>query len=241
MGASKDAENSVYQVAKSGLKRFLSRAREVVLAPFRQFGGTPNADAIYELEPMWNADVERIMAALTPALQEGWAAAHLPGNYDPNDPYIQANLALTHNLLVRVPDEVHSLVVREILEGSNNGESTADIAARIDNVLNYTGSENWDNRAKVIAQTECNRHYNSSLLGHALLVERQDGGTYIKHWETQTDGKERTEHLEADHQAQPLGQPYIVGGEPLMFPGDPLGKAWNVINCRCGQTIEKVG
>ncbi len=241
MGASKDAENTVYQVAKTGLMRFLNRAREVVLAPFRQFGGTPNADAIYELQPMWNADVERIMAALTPALQEGWGAAHLPGNYDPNDPYIQANLALTHNLLVRVPDEVHSLVVREILEGSNNGESTAEIAARIEDVLTYTGSENWNGRAKTIAQTECNRHYNSSLLAHGLLVERQDGGTYIKHWETQTDGKERADHLDADHQPQPLGQPFIVGGEALMFPGDPLGRADNVINCRCGQTIEKVG
>lgn len=238
MGVSKDAEDNVYRAVKGGLKRFLDRARQLVMAPFRQYGATPNPDAIYEVVPFWDADLERILAALTPALREGWNAAHLKGEFVLEDPYVQANLALTRNLLVRIPDEVHTQVVREILEGSNVGESTAQIAQRIDNLLTFTGSENWDQRARVIAQTECNRHYNSSLLAHALLVERQDGTPMTKEWQTQTDGKERVEHKDADHQKQPLGQPYVVGGEPLMFPGDPLGMPWNVINCRCIQTVQ---
>lgn len=211
MGVSKDAEDNVYQAVKGGLKRFLDRARQLVMAPFRQYGATPNPDAIYEVAPFWDADLERILAALTPALREGWNAAHLKGEFVLEDPYVQANLALTRNLLVRIPDEVHTQVIREILEGSNVGESTAQIAQRIDNLLTFTGSENWDQRARVIAQTECNRHYNSSLLAHALLVERQDGTPMTKEWQTQTDGKERPEHEAADHQKQPLGQPYVVG------------------------------
>jgi hypothetical protein len=240
MGASRGAEDSVYRATLDGLGRFLGRARELVLAPFKRFKAAPDPDAIYAAAPIWQAEVDRIMNALTPALQEGWAAAHLPGDYSPSDPYIKSNLALTHNLLVGIPDEVHSLVVREILEGSNANETNDQIAARVSNVLDVAGSENWPSRARVIAATETNRHYNSSLLAHALLVERQDGGTFVKEWQTLTDGKERTEHLLADHQVRPLAQPYDVGKQPLMFPGDPEGAPWNVINCRCGQTIKKV-
>jgi len=237
---SKDSEDNVYRAAKSGLQRFLGRAREVVMAPFRRFRAQPNPDAIYELVPEWQADVDRILAALTPVLREGWAAAHLPRDFAPDDPYIQANLALTRNLLVGIPDEVHALVVREIIEGGQHAESIEQIADRVDRVLEFTGSQNWANRARVIAQTETNRHYNSSLLAHALLVEREDGGTWTKEWQTLTDNKERPEHHAADHQKVPLNQPYVVGGEPLMFPGDPLGMPHNVINCRCHQTIEQM-
>ena len=244
MPPSKDAEDTVFEAAKSGLQRFLGRARDLVMAPFRRFRAQPSPDAIYELVPEWQADVDRIIAALTPALREGWAAAHLPGDFSIDDPYIQANLALTHNLLVGIPDEVHALVVREILEGGQNAESIEQIANRVDSVLQFTGSQNWTNRARVIAQTETNRHYNSSLLAHAFLVEREDGGTFLKEWQTLTDGRERDWHLDADHQKVPLNQPYMVGPvgaeEPLMFPGDPLGMPHNVINCRCHQTIERV-
>ena len=241
MGASPGAEDSVYQAAKRGLRNFLGRARELVLAPFGKFGATPNPEAVYAAVPVWQAEVDRIMNALTPALQEGWAAAHLSGSYSPSDPYVQANLALTHNLLVRVPDEVHAAVIREILAGTDAGEDNAAIARRVNGVLDYTGTENWDNRARVIANTETNRHYNSSLLAHALLVERQDGGVYTKQWDTRMDGKERDAHKRANNQVRTLSQPYSVDGQPLMFPGDPTGAPENVINCRCGQVIRKSG
>jgi hypothetical protein len=242
MGASSGAEDSVYQAAKRGLRNFLGRARDLVLAPFGKFGSTPNPDAIYAAVPVWQAEVDRIMNALTPALQEGWAAAHLPGDYSPSNPYVQANLALTHNLLVRVPDEVHAVVIREILAGTNAGDDNAAIARRVNGVLDYSGAENWDNRARVIANTETNRHYNSSLLAHALLVEKQDGGgAYTKQWDTRMDGKERDAHKRANNQVRTLSQPYSVDQQPLMFPGDPTGSPENVINCRCSQLIRKSG
>lgn len=240
MGASPGAEDGVFQAAKRGLKAFLGRARELVMGPARSFGAAPNAEMVYAAVPVWQADVDRIMQALTPALREGWAAANLPGNYSPTDPYIQANLALTRNLLVRVPDEVHALVVREILEGANAGEDNEAIARRVDGVLDYTGSENWENRARVIAQTETNRHYNSSLLAHALAVQQVDKAQYVKVWDTDMDGRERGWHRAANGQVRTLQQPYRVGPQDLLFPGDPTGLPENVINCRCGQTVRKV-
>lgn len=145
----------MFRAAKEGLTRWLGRARDVVMTPWRQFKAPPNPDAIASTQPLWQAQVDRILRALTPAQIEGWAAAHLPGDYDPQDPYIQANLALTYNLLVRIPDEVHAMVIGAILQGANQGQSTEQIAKRVDDILTYAGSENWSNRAKVIAQTEC--------------------------------------------------------------------------------------
>lgn len=241
MPASKDAEDSVFQAAKEGLTRWLGRVRDVVMTPFRKYGAAPNPQAIASTVPLWQAQVDRILKALTPAQIEGWAAAHLPGDYQPDDPYIQANLALTYNLLVRIPDEVHAMVVSAILEGTNNGEPMEQIARRVDDILTFTGSENWTNRARVIAQTETNRHFNGSMLAHGLLQEKNGAQGLVKRWDTIMDNKERTEHRKANNQARPLNQPFIVGGEPLLFPGDPTGAPWNVINCRCSLRLEKAG
>lgn len=237
--ASKEAEENVFKAASSGLKRWLARAKDAVMAPWRSFKAQPDPQAIGSTVPAWQAEVDRIVAALTPALREGWAAAHLPYDYRPDDPYIQANLALTHNLLVRIPDEVHALVVAQILEGTNQGESLERIAQRVDNVLTYTGSENWENRARVIAITECTRHRNSSLLAHGLLVQKQDNKTFLKKWDTTMDDRERAAHGLANNQTRPLEQPFIVDGEPLLFPGDPSGSADNVCGCRCDLRLVK--
>ena len=155
MAASREAEDGVFRAAKDGLTRWLGRAREVVMAPWRQYKAAPNPANIASTVPLWQAQVDRILPALTPAQREGWAAAHLPGDFDPQDPFIQANLALTYNLLVRIPDEVHAMVVAAILQGSQKAESTEQIAKRVDDILTFTGSENWPSRAKTIAQTEC--------------------------------------------------------------------------------------
>lgn len=241
MAASRDAEDGVFRVAKEGLVRWLGRARDVVMAPWRQFKAMPNPTSIASTVPLWQAQVDRILAALTPAQREGWAAAHLPGDFDPKDPFIQANLALTYNLLVRIPDEVHAMVVATILDGSQKAESTEQIAKRVDDILTFTGSENWENRAKVIAQTETNRHFNGSTLAHGLLREQAGDSSLSKQWDTVMDNKERLEHREVNNDVQPLKQPFIVGEEPLLFPGDPAGSPSNVINCRCSLRILKKG
>jgi hypothetical protein len=236
---SREAEDSVYRAARDGLKRWLGRAREVVMAPWKMFQAVPDPTAIYATQPLWQAQVDKILEALTPALREGWAAAHLPGDYDPNDPYIQANLAMTNNLLVRIPDETHAKIVKEILEGTNAQETTAQIAERVDSVLTYTGSENWDARAKLIAVTETTRNRNASALAHGLLVQKNDNTPLDKEWLTTMDGKERDAHRAVNHDIKPLGQPFIVGGVEMLYPGDPSAPPDLVCGCRCDLIIRK--
>lgn len=50
-------------------------------------------------------------------------------------------------------------------------------------------------------------------------------------------------HVEANGQIVDNDQPFIVGGEELMFPGDESmgASGWNLYNCRCTSTAEIVG
>lgn len=237
MPSSDDAEKSVYRAAKEGLARWLGRARDAVMAPWRQMKVQPNPSAIDSTIPEWQAAVDRILAALEPSIREGWAAANLPGDLTRVDPYIQANLAMTKNLLVRIPDEVHAKVVAAIFKGVNEQETTEQIANRVQDILTYTGSEDWDGRAKLISATETQRHFNSSMLAHGLLQEKNGQRNLSKKWDTRMDGRERPAHHEADGQERPLGQPFLVGGEPLLFPVDPRGRPDNVCACRCDLRI----
>lgn len=54
-----------------------------------------------------------------------------------------------------------------------------------------------------------------------------------KEWLATLDGRTRHNHAAADGQQVDEDKPFIVGGEKLMFPGDPVGSGWNIYNCRC--------
>lgn len=54
-----------------------------------------------------------------------------------------------------------------------------------------------------------------------------------KRWVATLDGRTRHDHAVADGQVVSEDEPFEVGGEKLMYPGDPSGSPWNVYNCRC--------
>ena len=54
-----------------------------------------------------------------------------------------------------------------------------------------------------------------------------------KEWMATRDERTRYEHGAADGQVVDKDEPFKVGGEKLMFPGDPSGSGWNIYNCRC--------
>ena len=63
-----------------------------------------------------------------------------------------------------------------------------------------------------------------------------------KRWVAVKDGRTRDIHGKADGQTVDSDKPFIVGGEKMMFPGDPSASGWNLYNCRCGmRTVEKEG
>ena len=63
-----------------------------------------------------------------------------------------------------------------------------------------------------------------------------------KRWIATKDMRTRHDHGMADGQTVGIDEPFIVGGEELMYPGDTSGSPWNVYNCRCTmRTVEKSG
>lgn len=69
--------------------------------------------------------------------------------------------------------------------------------------------------------------------GRAALNDPDVDGVYTE-WVTMDDDRVRETHREADGQTVPIGEPFDIGGYPMLFPGDsqhaPLDE---VMNCRC--------
>lgn len=92
--------------------------------------------------------------------------------------------------------------------------------------------------------------YNSAS-NNANLQAILDAGFTKKQWLTSRDARVRRptkgkgfDHAAAEGQVVPVDKPFIVSGEPLMFPGDSSKGAspGNVINCFPGDTsVEYVG
>lgn len=162
------------------------------------------------------------------------------------DPDAAQYLNEVGNRLVRLPDEVYSLIVRELEAGHALGESIPDLSARVSTVLTATGSEYWPSRARTVARTETLAAVNAGAYAGAQrdAAERGDPAPF-KVWLATEDTRTRPTHNEADGQRTLLTSPFRVGGAQLRFPGDPRGPAQEVINCRCtflpvtlGETID---
>jgi hypothetical protein len=99
------------------------------------------------------------------------------------------------------------------------------------------GFGNAGNRAEAIVRTEVNRTFSSAQqkrLEQAVSV----GVKARKWWLSAEDRRVRPDHVAAANRYPrtapiPVGQPFIVGGESLMYPLDPRASAEQAINCRC--------
>lgn len=231
-------ERRLSTLVLQALARWLKRVLDAVLEGFRRFGVAPDPHAVYSQQPAWEEEVDRIVPEFLPAARLGWRDVtgddSLPVS---TDSHVVAALGMSRNLLVRIGDEVYNLIFAEITDGVNDGEGIRDIAARVERILDVTGSERWPNRAKVIAVTEVNRAANAGALAAGFQAQQDEGRPMVKRWLNSHDARVRDVHREADGQTVPLSQPFHVGGSLLMFPGDPVGLPHDVINCRCSMQI----
>lgn len=124
-----------------------------------------------------------------------------------------------------------SKLQNELIIGLEKGESPYQIASRFQKVKNMS-------RAAAIrnARTTITSARNAGKQDRWEDLSKQ-GVEITKVWNDVHDDvpPERIEHWEASGQEVPYDQPFEVGGEFLMYPGDiSLGASgWNVLNCRC--------
>lgn len=138
------------------------------------------------------------------------------------------------NRLKRVPDEVYSLIVREIETGIAQGESVPDMTARVQQVLTASATPYWKNRARTVARTESHAAVMAGAYAGAVREAEARGDVApFKVWISTRDSRTRPTHVEADGQRTLLTSSFMVGGAQLLYPGDPRGPADTVIQCRC--------
>lgn len=202
-----------------------------------------NISAMWQFTDLWVRGIDRLMPHLARLARPGWSRAgrdvgvDLP--FDPNDPYLAEVLVRTRNLLVRIPDETYRRVVRSLAVGRDNGETREQLAQRVHNILNVTGSENWPNRALVIARTEVHRFDQAGYLAAGRVLASR-GRRLVKQWLDRDDPKVRLSHASVDRELRPLGEPFQVGRSLLQHPIDPAGFAADVVNCRCELALREL-
>jgi hypothetical protein len=233
MGRRED-ETRLAGVVGTALRRWLGGVRDKVMAPWRQYRLQPDPSGVYQVS--WDDGVDTILTEIGRIAMGAWSQATdvAPAS---RHSFVMAQLAQTQNFLVRIPDEVADLVFAEITDTVNGGGDNEQVAQQVDRTLDYTGSERWPNRARVIAQTETTRAYGAGTLAAGMEQSRVSGRLLRKRWDTEHDDRVRPGHRQVDGQVLDLWMPFYVDGFPLMFPGDPMGPPETVIGCRCDLVI----
>lgn len=229
-------ERNLAGVVGQALRRWLEKARDAVMAPWRQYRTQPDPSRVYRVQEAWRAELDSIMTVVGRISMNAWSQASDVAPVS-RHAFVMSQLAQTENFLVRIPDEVANLVFAEITDAVNQGADVDEVARRVDRVLSYTASERWPARARTIAQTETTRAYGAGTLAAGVEQSRLSGRVLQKRWDTRDDGRVRGSHEAVDGQVTDVMYPFYVDGWPLMFPGDPSGPPENVINCRCSLTI----
>jgi SPP1 gp7 family putative phage head morphogenesis protein len=85
------------------------------------------------------------------------------------------------------------------------------------------------NRAVTISRTLSTAAAN----GGKLEGWKQSGLVKKKRWRAANNKRTRKDHREANGQMVDIDKPFVVGGEKLMYPGDPAGSAKQIVKCRC--------
>lgn len=240
-------ERTIYDDYFARLSAWLTVAGRVVVS-----GALPNPDAILNLAPRWvQSMTDFVHTSVAAMIGRAYQNVFGPGYRFDNRPYVVDYLARARNRLVMVPEQTYTLVAGQIAEGAIAGESIPRIADRVRQTFDVQGTPYWRNRPSVVARTETIGALNAGRQGAFTELAVELDEPFEKGWLATMAGpaaeRTRATHRAADistpvtGQRVPLAQPFMVGGFPLMTPGDPDGPAHEVIQCRCTQLILRPG
>lgn len=88
--------------------------------------------------------------------------------------------------------------------------------------------DRWSSKVKRSVRTGF-----TGFSGYVAMHAMRAAGRDEKMWVCRHDEATRSSHLEADGQVVAVERPFMVGGVPLMYPGDRGGPAEETFNCRC--------
>jgi len=147
-------------------------------------------------------------------------------------PLIRAALTRQAHKITGVNRTTQKLVTNQLSAGLEAGEGLNKLAGRLAKTL---GSNRQ--RALSIARTQT-----AGAVGTGRHAGMQQAAVESKSWLTAGDESVRDSHRAAEARYADgiaLNLPFEVGGEFLMYPGDPAGSAANIIMCRCVSIARK--
>lgn len=133
-------------------------------------------------------------------------------------------------------DEFDRNITQIRQELTEQGIEPTDVA--IAERLEEVSQERARTRSQIIAQTETQIVSEQVKLTEAEVLEEENEVERVrKQWITMDDPAVRPAHSAANGQAVYVEEDFLVGGERLNMPGDPIGSPGNVINCRCNAVM----
>lgn len=148
-------------------------------------------------------------------------------------PYYPAKRALNRGIdLAYGKKQITASVTSGILQGKSIKGLADDLQARIPTM-------NRDSAIRT-ARTAVTGTQNAGRQDSYVAAEKM-GIDLEREWVSTLDARTREEHAMADGQVVGVDEPFTVGGEKLMYPGDRNGSPWNVYNCRCTQIAKVKG
>lgn len=231
-------EDRLLGVVTSSLKSWLSRVHEAVMRPWQSYKISPNPTGVYQVP--WDPEIDTILTEIGKISLNAWSQA---SDVPPvsRHAFVMAQLAQTRNFLVRIPDETYNLIFAAITDAINGGGDTQAVANAVDNVLTWTGSEYWPNRANVIAITETTRAYGAGTLAAGMEQSRVTGRLLRKRWVHESDARVRATHRAVTKEPIPLSAMFQVGADLMLYPADPMASADEACGCRCDLVIVNEG
>lgn len=140
---------------------------------------------------------------------------------------VQLDSKISQGLYTRLGEDVALLkkkITAQVSRGISTGMSFQQVAQQLAGYTNI-----GFNNAVRISRTEGHRVQVQSSMD-ACYKAREKGADIVKMWDSTLDARTRDSHQAVDGEIRELDKPFSNG---LMFPGDPSGRASEVINCRC--------
>ena len=190
------------------------------------------------LESLRNNEFETISEYLTYSYEEGFVGAMysmqqqgiplvIPIDQEQIVAAIQHETKLSENLytaLGRDTKDLSKKIAGEISRGISGGMMYSEIARNI-----VAWGRIPKNNAMRIARTEAHRIQTQAAMD-AQFKARDKGAEVVKQWDSSLDARTRDSHVRVDGEIRELDEKFSNG---LLYPGDPSGRAAEVINCRC--------
>ena len=190
------------------------------------------------LEQLQTKEFETISEYLTKAYEEGFLGTMydlqgqgipliFPLDQEQIVAAIMTESNLSTTLYAKLGKDVKDLqkkIAAEIARGLSTGMMYGEIARNLQAMAKIPM-----NNAMRIARTEAHRIQCKAAFD-AQHKAKSKGADVVKQWNSVLDGKTRDSHRKMDEEIRELDEPFSNG---LQYPGDPDGRASEVINCRC--------